>query len=417
MSNSIFQISSVKLLKRAFAQTYILPRFYRKNFLRRIPIAVHNVSTENDLIPPIREKDFSPQKSVIASSDALRSLSIPDEKREEILIPPYEKIQKNDARFTKILTVMKNRKMRERSGKILIEGKRLINDALQAGVKLQALYFSREKDLAEIKLRTLENVEICKVLYKTLKVWSALTTCPGVMGVFKRPTLEELNVLSEPSIPVTVVCDNIRDPGNLGSIIRNSAAAGCERLLLMKGCVDPWEIKVLRAGCGGQFRIPIIYDLEWTHINNYLSKESTIFVADNAADIDEQSYSSDFINFDESAESEEETKYITINEQKSPIQVDETYTIRSELEKYQELHVPCHLYSSMKFPKKDIVLYVGGETHGIDSRVTKLICDYGGNKIKIPLENGMESLNSSFAMTIVLYEIKRQIKEIYVTKE
>lgn len=56
-----------------------------------------------------------------------------------------------------------------------------------------------------------------------------------ISAVFKRPTPDELNILTQPSIPVTILCDNIRDPGNLGSIIRNAAAAGCENVFLMKG--------------------------------------------------------------------------------------------------------------------------------------------------------------------------------------
>ncbi|GBN49476.1 rRNA methyltransferase 3, mitochondrial, partial [Araneus ventricosus] len=131
--------------------------------------------------------------------------------------------------------MLKNRKLREQNGKILIEGKRLINDAIDAGMILETIYFSREKELAELKFKFQENVDIFKVFYKTLQLWSHLTTCPGIMGVFKKPTTETLHILSEPVIPVTLICDNIRDPGNLGSIIRNAAAAGCQNILLTKG--------------------------------------------------------------------------------------------------------------------------------------------------------------------------------------
>lgn len=72
--------------------------------------------------------------------------------------------------------------MRERDGRILLEGKRLINDAIEAGIELKTIYFSREKDLAAINFKNQQKVEILKVLYKTLQVWSDLTTCPGVMG-------------------------------------------------------------------------------------------------------------------------------------------------------------------------------------------------------------------------------------------
>ncbi|GFU43270.1 rRNA methyltransferase 3, mitochondrial [Trichonephila clavipes] len=394
-------------------------RLYGKNVLRRRPVRVLNVP--EDKITLIRDETFSPklqQTSEIKTEDT--SIGLPRNK-DGLIVPPYEKLQKNDSRFTKTLTTLKNRKLREQNGKMLLEGKRLINDAIDAGIELETIYFSRDKELADIKFKFQENVEILKVFYKTLQQWSNLTTCPGIMGVFKRPTTEKLHILSEPVIPVTIICDNIRDPGNLGAIIRNAAAAGCENILLTKGCVDPWEHKVLRAGCGGHFRIPIINNIEWTHISNYISKSSTIFIADNSEDIIESSSTPEFINYDEAPEENEDEeveikRYATMNECNQPISVDETYNDPAELEKFEELTFPCYLYSSIKFPKENIVLYVGGETHGVDARAVKLACDYGGKKVKIPLENNMESLNSCFAMTIILYEIKRQLKEQYILK-
>lgn len=175
-------------------------------------------------------------------------------------------------------------------------------------------------------------------------------------------------------------------------------------------------MKVLRAGCGGHFRIPIINNIDWTQISNYIPSTSTIFVADNSADIEPVSLGPDFINYDEYEDKEEaeETRYITYNEQNQPIRIDDTFNSREEIEKYKEISLPCYLYSSLKYPKEHIVLYIGGETCGVDPRIVKLACEFGGRKIKIPMENGMDSLNSAFAMTIILYEMKRQFSEVYV---
>ncbi|XP_055939381.1 rRNA methyltransferase 3, mitochondrial-like [Argiope bruennichi] len=397
-------------------------RLYSKNVLRRRPVRVLNVPSDETL-QPVQSENFASKFQLTRENVKDVVVEFPKDQESGLIVPPYEKLQKNDPRFTKTLTMLKNRKLREKKEKILIEGKRLINDAIDAGMVLETLYFSREKELPEIKFKFQENVEIFKVFYKTLQLWSNLTTCPGIMGVFKKPTTETLHILSEPAIPVTLICDNIRDPGNLGSIIRNAAAAGCQNILLTKGCVDPWEHKVLRAGCGGHFRIPIINNIEWTQISNYIPKKSTVFIADNSADIVESSITPEFINYDEVPDEEvnkngevEIKKYVTTNECNQPVTIDETYNEPTELEKFEEIDLPCHLYSGIKFPKENIVLYVGGETHGVDARAVKLACDYGGKKVKIPLENSMESLNSSFAVTIILYEIKRQLTETYVLK-
>lgn len=55
-------------------------------------------------------------------------------------------------------------------------------------------------------------------------------------GVFTKPSLGDLQLKrTGPTIPVAVICDNVRDPGNMGALIRSVAAAGCQQMFLMKG--------------------------------------------------------------------------------------------------------------------------------------------------------------------------------------
>jgi TrmH family RNA methyltransferase len=54
-----------------------------------------------------------------------------------------------------------------------------------------------------------------------------------------------------------LLLEDIQDPGNLGSILRSSAAAGCDAVFLSRGCADAWSPKVLRAGMGGHFVLSI----------------------------------------------------------------------------------------------------------------------------------------------------------------
>lgn len=189
---------------------------------------------------------------------------------------------------------------------------------------------------------------------------------------------------------------------------------------LLTGCADPWEIKVLRAGSGGHFRIPIVNNIEWSQISNYIPSTSTIFVADNSADIDFVDFNEGFIDPDDieknDLDEEEVKKYFTTNEHGQQIQVDESFDSETELEKFETVSLPCNLYCSVKYPKKNIVLVIGGETTGIDPKMVKLACEFGGRKIKIPMENGMDSMNSAFALTVILYEIKRQFVQSYVTQ-
>lgn len=81
-----------------------------------------------------------------------------------------------------MLTV-KSRKLRTRKDCILLEGKRLIRDALEAGCIIENLLFSRKSDLEFVRdVLPKKHVQIYKMIYKDMAMWSDLTTCPGIMG-------------------------------------------------------------------------------------------------------------------------------------------------------------------------------------------------------------------------------------------
>lgn len=91
------------------------------------------------------------------------------------------------------------------------------------------------------------------------------------------------------TLPMTVICDNVRDPGNMGTIIRTCAAVGCDRLISLKGCVDIWDPKVIRSGMGGHFRLSIINDIGWETINHHIPEKSHVYLADHKYSFDESS--------------------------------------------------------------------------------------------------------------------------------
>jgi len=72
-----------------------------------------------------------------------------------------------------------------------------------------------------------------------------------------------LVAIPSPQVAVThaqfaLLVEDIQDPGNLGSILRSAAAAGCDAVFLSPGCADAWSPKVLRAGMGGHFVLSIL---------------------------------------------------------------------------------------------------------------------------------------------------------------
>jgi TrmH family RNA methyltransferase len=86
----------------------------------------------------------------------------------------------------------------------------------------------------------------------------------GLMAVFPRL---QLTLPAEPDF--ILVLDSIRDPGNLGTIIRTALAAGVDGVILSPGTVDPFAPKVLRAGMGAHFQLPII-ELSWVDIDHLI---------------------------------------------------------------------------------------------------------------------------------------------------
>lgn len=67
---------------------------------------------------------------------------------------------------------------------------------------------------------------------------------------------------------------------SLGTLVRISAAAGCQSFVTSIGCVDLWDPKVLRCAAGGHFYVPLHYNLNWEEIET-LIKDKRIFLAHN----------------------------------------------------------------------------------------------------------------------------------------
>lgn len=205
----------------------------------------------------------------------------------------FLKLSLNDPRLSSLMITARSKKRRDKDGQIVIEGRRLILEALSCGLKLNSVIFSQKDELADLKeqftqAQKLFNTKIYKVPHHDLKTWSTLTTPPGLMAIFERPCPKGIANKMRSScttLPITVVCDNIREPNNLGSIIRVCAAIPCQQVVITRGCCDPWESKALRGGCGGHFRLAIRDKVDWNDVPQMIpaevAHECFIFVAEN----------------------------------------------------------------------------------------------------------------------------------------
>ncbi|XP_070571729.1 rRNA methyltransferase 3, mitochondrial-like [Ptychodera flava] len=313
----------------------------------------------------------------------------------------FERVGPDDRRVRRVLTLMRSRKYREQTKKVLLEGRRLISDAILAGGECNTVYFSRVENLEGIPWYDTK-AEFLKIPYKEVKLWSDVITPQGVLAVFSMPTFEYF-LYDSPTetIPLTVICDNIREPGNLGALLRSAVAAGCKKILVTKGCVDIWDLKVLRAAAGAHFRAPIHNNLTWENVTNYFDEDTVVNVADcRTPDGVEELMHEDASVRDIRADLRNLNKMMKT----LPDKLEEEI----EMDREQKLEVlPSENFYNVDWTKNAAIV-IGGESHGLSKEAVQLSDESYGCKVHIPMTRGMDSLNAAMATSIIVFEAKRQ---------
>jgi len=147
-----------------------------------------------------------------------------------------------------------NRRYRQKSGKIALEGPNLIREAMKAGLTAETIFFTSyyfETD-GKAWLSAIPVSAKCYTLSESLFKRIADTETPQpVAAIFSFDYLPQQHSLSQtPSL--ALILDRLQDPGNLGTIIRTAAAAA-------SGCADPYSPKALRSSAGAVFSIRVEY--------------------------------------------------------------------------------------------------------------------------------------------------------------
>ncbi|XP_070788086.1 rRNA methyltransferase 3, mitochondrial [Pituophis catenifer annectens] len=314
----------------------------------------------------------------------------------------YERAGPTEKRLRNLVTLAKSRAFREKNGRILLEGRRLISDALEAGAVPQTIFFSLMENLKLLPAAKLKRATLVKVKYNEIKMWSDVITPQGLIGIFAMPHHAKMTypeIPQEHTLPLTLICDNIRDPGNLGTILRSAAGAGCCSVLLVKGCVDAWEPKVLRAGMGAHFRIPIVSNLEWDLVPNYLPTESCIHVAESCRERPPE-------EAERASPAQAGCQPPKSSNRTSQLAPSKGSQEEEEEEEPNWLEVQPYYNPWMD---ASVAVVVGGETHGVSPEAKQLAQRSGGKQLAIPVVPGVESLNSAMAASVLLFEAKRQL--------
>lgn len=271
------------------------------------------------------------------------------------------KLKREDKKLAQLITLLRSRKKKEYDNQIIVEGNQLIKEAIQAHIKLNKLLFSDAMKLMEITnvmgKKAKEGVEFIKVPQSELSLYSVLQTCPGLIGIFDKPELPEIK---QGAININLVCDNVRDPSNLGSLIRVANALPIRMMILNAGSVDPWDTKTIRGSSGSVFHLPIRTRVGWDKIDINTDMDEVVLLADNNI----RKYDDDkVINYDQ---------------------------------------IPKELVKD-----KNVTVIIGGETHGISEEAFAFAAKRDYRVVNIPLDRSVNSLNVSTALGIILFELRR----------
>ncbi len=152
------------------------------------------------------------------------------------------------------LRELKSAKARREAGLFLVEGEKMIREALSCGLRLREAVADETHAGFAVELENL-GARACIVTRGLLESICETQTPQGVCAAFELPA-----PVGAAALPDRVVAlDGVQDPGNLGTIWRTADAAGFQALVLGAGCADPLSPKVQRAAMGSGFRVPFCH--------------------------------------------------------------------------------------------------------------------------------------------------------------
>lgn len=256
-------------------------------------------------------------------------------------------ITSKDNEVIKKIRKLKEKKYRELNKQYIVEGIKLIEEAIEEKVKIDTIIVCEDcVENHSIDQKLLYEIAKYNCIYVSEKVFNFITevTNPqGILAIIQRENIQEEIDYTQDMI---VVLEGIQDPGNLGTILRTIDSVGLNQIIVSNKTADAYNSKVVRSTMGAIFRVNII-------------------------------------------------------------EVEDVIKTLKEMKKHKFKIVATSLQTNesmydIDYQKK--VLIIGNEANGI----TKDIMEVADIKVKIPMLGKTESLNASVATSVILYEYVRQ---------
>lgn len=255
-------------------------------------------------------------------------------------------ITSKDNENIKSIKKLKERKYRDLNNEYIIEGVKILKEAIQEKAVIKKIVICEEclaNNIIDEKL--LYEIAKYDCLYVSKKIFEGLTDVSkpqGILAVVEKNNKKDINYNED----IIVALDGLQDPGNLGTILRTLDSANLSQVIVSKDTVDAYNPKVVRSTMGAIFRVNIV---------------------------------------------EAENLKETLKEMKR-----HKYKVMCT-----DLTASKNIYE-IDYNKK--ILVIGNEANGI----SKELLDMADEKIIIPMLGKTESLNASVATSIIVYEYVRR---------
>jgi TrmH family RNA methyltransferase len=245
-----------------------------------------------------------------------------------------------------IRELLAKKSSREEHGSFIVEGVRLCEEAIKCDIPPRVVLYSdacSARGLELVHQAAAAGSKVFVVKRDILDTISDTETTQGLLMVMQTHLLRLPDLLD-----FVLVIDQVRDPGNMGTILRTAVAAGVQAVFYTPGSVDAWSPKVVRSAMGAHFFVPIVQK-SWAEISELCKKQQQPL-----------------------------TSYLAESADGKPLWDADL--------------------------KKPVALVIGGEADGASPEAKTGVNAF----INIPMPGGFESLNAAVAASIILFEVVRQ---------
>lgn len=239
---------------------------------------------------------------------------------------------------------LQRHKYRRQERAFVIEGSRAVQDVLTLGIAPRAVYIRDGFDLDRMA-PVPAGIPVRRVVGPLFDTLTDVPHPQGILAVMSIPDETAIPLATVRSEPLVLVVDAVRDPGNLGTLLRSAAGAGADQVVICPETVDPYHPRAVRAAMGAHFRVRLSHG-SWDTLAVALETYEIVALADASGD---------------------------------------------------------SMYDQVAWDKAT-ALIVGGEAFGPTAAARRC----ANLRVAIPLRNGVESLNAGVAGSLLLFEAARR---------